>query len=80
MSGGQINVCFGTTLSPSVIHGDLFQETRYCGTACQQKDWPVHKKSCRERRRTIPNAVLHGSTRAAAATVAVMMLERNPQR
>ena len=63
-----------------MIHGDLFQETRYCGTACQQKDWPVHKKSCRERRRTIPNAVLHGSTRAAAATVAVMMLDRNPQR
>ncbi|XP_046450893.1 zinc finger MYND domain-containing protein 19-like [Daphnia pulex] len=27
------------------------QEARYCGTYCQQKDWPVHKKSCRERKR-----------------------------
>ncbi len=24
---------------------------RYCGTQCQQKDWPSHKKFCRERRR-----------------------------
>ena len=61
-----------------MIYREIFQETRYCGTACQQKDWPVHKKSCRERRRTIPNGVLP-STRAAA-TVAIMMLERNPQR
>ena len=69
----------------SFISGILsffLQETRYCGTACQQKDWPTHKKSCRERRRTIPNGVLPNSTRAAAAaaTVAIMMLERNPQR
>ncbi|XP_064650393.1 zinc finger MYND domain-containing protein 19-like [Lineus longissimus] len=27
------------------------QEVRYCGTYCQQKDWPVHKKYCRERKR-----------------------------
>ncbi|XP_050731840.1 zinc finger MYND domain-containing protein 19-like isoform X1 [Eriocheir sinensis] len=27
------------------------QEARYCGTYCQQKDWPVHKKLCREKRR-----------------------------
>ncbi|KAJ8300100.1 hypothetical protein KUTeg_021619 [Tegillarca granosa] len=27
------------------------QEVRYCGTYCQQKDWPVHKKFCREKRR-----------------------------
>jgi len=27
------------------------QEARYCGTYCQQKDWSVHKKSCRERKR-----------------------------
>ncbi|XP_041370719.1 zinc finger MYND domain-containing protein 19-like [Gigantopelta aegis] len=26
------------------------QEVRYCGTYCQQRDWPVHKRSCRERR------------------------------
>ncbi|ESP01697.1 hypothetical protein LOTGIDRAFT_139238 [Lottia gigantea] len=26
------------------------QEVRYCGTACQQRDWPVHKRYCRERR------------------------------
>ncbi|KAK2150819.1 hypothetical protein LSH36_387g02069 [Paralvinella palmiformis] len=29
------------------------QEVRYCGTQCQQKDWPVHKKFCRERRRPL---------------------------
>ena len=23
---------------------------RYCGAYCQQKDWPVHKQFCRERR------------------------------
>lgn len=28
------------------------QEVRYCGTACQQRDWPVHKKHCRERRKS----------------------------
>ncbi|XP_043217011.1 zinc finger MYND domain-containing protein 19-like [Amphibalanus amphitrite] len=27
------------------------QTARYCGTSCQQRDWPVHKKSCRERKR-----------------------------
>ncbi|XP_064616515.1 zinc finger MYND domain-containing protein 19-like [Liolophura sinensis] len=27
------------------------QEVRYCGTFCQQKDWPVHKRFCREKRR-----------------------------
>ncbi|XP_046376275.1 zinc finger MYND domain-containing protein 19-like isoform X2 [Haliotis asinina] len=26
------------------------QEVRYCGTYCQQRDWPVHKRYCRERR------------------------------
>merc|ERR1711976_18824 len=30
------------------------QETRYCGTTCQQRDWPSHKKYCRERRRPLP--------------------------
>ena len=25
------------------------QETRYCGTVCQQLDWPHHKRSCRSR-------------------------------
>uniref|UniRef100_A0A8C4N570 Zinc finger, MYND-type containing 19 n=1 Tax=Eptatretus burgeri TaxID=7764 RepID=A0A8C4N570_EPTBU len=24
---------------------------RYCGSSCQQSDWPVHKKHCRERKR-----------------------------
>ena len=28
-----------------------FQEARYCGTSCQQRDWPSHKRYCRERRR-----------------------------
>jgi hypothetical protein len=27
------------------------QEVRYCSTLCQQRDWPSHKKFCRERRR-----------------------------
>ncbi|CAH1786484.1 unnamed protein product [Owenia fusiformis] len=27
------------------------QEVRYCGSYCQQKDWPIHKKHCRERKR-----------------------------
>lgn len=35
----------------SFFLGGLKQEARYCGTYCQQKDWPVHKKSCRERKR-----------------------------
>lgn len=26
------------------------QEARYCGPVCQQKDWPIHKKFCREKR------------------------------
>ncbi|XP_065575903.1 zinc finger MYND domain-containing protein 19-like [Artemia franciscana] len=30
------------------------QEARYCGIECQQHDWPIHKKFCRERRRTMP--------------------------
>jgi hypothetical protein len=25
------------------------QEARYCGPSCQQRDWPVHKKFCREK-------------------------------
>jgi hypothetical protein len=32
----------------------VFQEARYCGTSCQQLDWPAHKKYCRERRRVLP--------------------------
>ncbi|XP_021361463.1 zinc finger MYND domain-containing protein 19-like [Mizuhopecten yessoensis] len=27
------------------------QEVRYCGIYCQQKDWPTHKRFCRERLR-----------------------------
>ncbi|KAL5011307.1 hypothetical protein ScPMuIL_009858 [Solemya velum] len=27
------------------------QDVRYCGTYCQQKDWPIHKRHCRDRRR-----------------------------
>jgi len=27
------------------------QETRYCGTTCQQRDWPYHKRYCREKHR-----------------------------
>jgi len=30
------------------------QEARYCGLTCQQRDWPSHKKLCRERRRPMP--------------------------
>lgn len=30
------------------------QEARYCGTSCQQKDWPSHKRVCREKRRAYP--------------------------
>jgi len=30
------------------------QEARYCGISCQQRDWPTHKKYCRERRRAFP--------------------------
>jgi len=30
------------------------QEARYCGLSCQQHDWPIHKKHCRERRRPLP--------------------------
>ncbi|RWS10770.1 hypothetical protein B4U79_12860 [Dinothrombium tinctorium] len=28
------------------------QQTRYCGALCQQRDWPLHKKYCRERNRS----------------------------
>jgi len=27
------------------------QQTRYCGLLCQQRDWPIHKRYCRERHR-----------------------------
>lgn len=30
------------------------QEVRYCGTFCQQRDWPTHKKFCQERQLFIP--------------------------
>uniref|UniRef100_A0A0B6ZD72 MYND-type domain-containing protein n=1 Tax=Arion vulgaris TaxID=1028688 RepID=A0A0B6ZD72_9EUPU len=29
------------------------QEVRYCGTSCQERDWPSHKRFCRERRRLV---------------------------
>jgi len=29
------------------------QTARYCGTGCQQRDWPAHKKFCRERKRYV---------------------------
>lgn len=29
------------------------QEVRYCGPSCQQKDWTVHKRYCRERKRNV---------------------------
>ena len=32
----------------------IWQEARYCGLTCQQRDWPSHKKLCRERRRPMP--------------------------
>ncbi|XP_053329798.1 zinc finger MYND domain-containing protein 19 [Spea bombifrons] len=31
------------------------QLARYCGTQCQQRDWPTHKKSCAEKIRTLQN-------------------------
>ena len=33
---------------------NIIQEARYCGISCQQRDWPTHKKYCRERRRAFP--------------------------
>nr|ACO10903.1 Zinc finger MYND domain-containing protein 19 [Caligus rogercresseyi]ACO11562.1 Zinc finger MYND domain-containing protein 19 [Caligus rogercresseyi] len=30
------------------------QEARYCGINCQQRDWPSHKRICREKRRALP--------------------------
>nr|XP_039269877.1 zinc finger MYND domain-containing protein 19-like [Styela clava] len=29
------------------------QELRYCGYVCQQKDWTIHKKYCRQRKRKL---------------------------
>ncbi|KAF2354867.1 HNH nuclease [Trinorchestia longiramus] len=32
------------------------QEARYCGTFCQQRDWPVHKKTCQPKARPASSA------------------------
>ncbi|KAA0189440.1 hypothetical protein HAZT_HAZT009967 [Hyalella azteca] len=32
------------------------QEARYCGTFCQQRDWPVHKKTCQPKARPAASA------------------------
>lgn len=32
------------------------QQARYCGFVCQQRDWPFHKKFCREKLTSISSS------------------------
>lgn len=55
------------------------QEARYCGTSCQQKDWPSHKRVCRERRRAYP-IVINNSAAALAAANGAFSANQSPNR
>ena len=36
------------------LKDDIHIFFRYCGPLCQQRDWPFHKKVCKEKRRPFP--------------------------